>query len=266
MEHTSNLDFTAEPTLHNLQVDISLPEDSIHSIQLDSTPIDVPETGTKSRPFKDTSEPKRPPNAFIIFRSKMSKDAKGLKSIEKDNRHISRMVTHLWHNLPDEQRAVYYSMAEEKKAAHRRLYPNYRYAPKQRKKPVVRRNVKRNTKPHIERSEKIAEMYLGGLSGDALKQAVKEFDEACPIVEAQKGAARGTKTTTTRPVRSRAQTSSFETSESSLSPLGSPSRAFPSRFPSEDSDTSSAHSPAVSIKFFSFLSCRSYFPSLVVQL
>jgi hypothetical protein len=179
-EHTSNLDFTAEPTLFDLH-------DSINPVPKDTTPIDCDlETGTLSRPVhsvKDTFTPKRPRNAFIIFRSEMSKDVKGLKSIEKDNRHISHMVSHLWNDLSEDQRAVYHRMAKEEKVAHQRLYPNYRFAPKPREKPVVRRNVKRATKAHLERSEKIAKMYSDGLSGDALKQAVKELDETCPIIE-----------------------------------------------------------------------------------
>ncbi|KAF5351604.1 hypothetical protein D9758_007251 [Tetrapyrgos nigripes] len=294
MEHTLKFEWMLEPSSHDLLVDVALPEGSIGSVQLAhaSTPIDIEtdlvfETGTsrsRSRPSRagssrrrDPDKPKRPINAYMIFRKEKLNDPSGIKSVEKDNRHISRIISHLWNNLGEERQAVYYRKAEEEKALHKKMYPDWRFTPQPRVRPVVKRNVKRATKPHLERSEKIAKMYEDGLSGDALKEAIRELDEACPIAddddddeeeeekvqEKRKGKAVRRKQKSppsTRRTRSKTQTVSTDASgshqsdvsksaPSPLSPLEGPSLVFrspllpPRRLSSEESDASSAYSP-----------------------
>lgn len=74
----------------------------------------------------------RPPNAFMVFRSWLwNKD--GLKSVERDNRNVSRIAGRLWNDLSDEQRAPFRKMADEAKMRHAQLYPEYKYTPSFRK-------------------------------------------------------------------------------------------------------------------------------------
>ncbi|KAF5337919.1 hypothetical protein D9758_013115 [Tetrapyrgos nigripes] len=231
MEHTFKFDLTPEPTLHDLQVDSPLSEGSIESV--DCTPIELDpvfESGSLPRPSRSTAEalkPKRPRNAFIIFRSEA---CKGFKSVERDNRHISHMASHLWNNLCEERKAIYRRMASEEKARHREMYPDYRFTPRPRSRPVIRRNVKRATQPHLERSAKIADMYKRGLREDDLKEATAKLDEECPIVEEdevqeEKGKGsnkRRRSPVTTRRVRSQSQSASSDASETSSSVVAAP--------------------------------------------
>ncbi|KIM54235.1 hypothetical protein SCLCIDRAFT_99844, partial [Scleroderma citrinum Foug A] len=74
----------------------------------------------------------RPPNAFMVFRSWLwNKD--NLKSVERDNRNVSRIAGRYWNELTNEQRAPFRKMAEEAKVRHAELYPEYKYAPTFRK-------------------------------------------------------------------------------------------------------------------------------------
>lgn len=100
---------------------------------------------------------KRPPNAFILFRSHCcapnivdsTTGAPGTPSTQQladlgitDHRHISRIVSHLWKSLPQEQKAYWDAKAQEKKEEHQRMYPDYRYKPVYRNKDEVRKRRK----------------------------------------------------------------------------------------------------------------------------
>lgn len=74
----------------------------------------------------------RPPNAFMVFRSWLwNKD--DLKSVERDNRNVSRIAGRLWNDLSDEKRAPFRKMADDAKMRHAQLYPEYKYTPSFRK-------------------------------------------------------------------------------------------------------------------------------------
>ncbi|KAJ3713527.1 high mobility group box domain-containing protein, partial [Lentinula raphanica] len=81
----------------------------------------------------------RPRNAFMIFRSEYHQ-AKITTDVERDHRHISRIVGHLWNTMSDEDKAPYRLAAEKEKAEHQRKYPGYRFCPGTRtSKPVKRK-------------------------------------------------------------------------------------------------------------------------------
>ncbi|KAL8286816.1 hypothetical protein RQP46_004344 [Phenoliferia psychrophenolica] len=97
---------------------------------------------------------KRPPNAFIIFRSHCcnptdsgeAPDAPGtptalqLAELEiTDHRHISRIASYLWKNLKPVEKSYWESRAKERKEEHARLYPGYKYKPVFRNKDEIRR-------------------------------------------------------------------------------------------------------------------------------
>ncbi|KIJ21450.1 hypothetical protein PAXINDRAFT_32552, partial [Paxillus involutus ATCC 200175] len=74
----------------------------------------------------------RPPNAFMVFRSWLwNKD--NLKSVERDNRNVSRIAGRYWNELSEAERAPFRKMAEEAKLRHAELYPEYKYSPMSRK-------------------------------------------------------------------------------------------------------------------------------------
>ncbi|TPX76682.1 hypothetical protein CcCBS67573_g02045 [Chytriomyces confervae] len=73
----------------------------------------------------------RPPNAFILYR----KDTQPRLVLEykgkgRSSRDFSSMVGQMWQNESPVIKAYYQSMAKDRLAEHRRLYPDYCYRPK----------------------------------------------------------------------------------------------------------------------------------------
>lgn len=84
---------------------------------------------------------KRPPNAFIIFRSHCcnptesgeAPDAPGTPSAKQladlgitDHRHISRISSYLWKSLLPHEKSYWEQRAKDRKEEHARMYPNYK--------------------------------------------------------------------------------------------------------------------------------------------
>ncbi|MBW0471456.1 hypothetical protein O181_011171 [Austropuccinia psidii MF-1] len=101
-------------------------------------------TGRYQRPLTSTGRPsharktppghvKRPRNAFILFRSHACSSNLIPPTVEKDHRQISRIVSHMWRNLPASERLKWERDAEAEKELHRKLHPDYRYKPVYRK-------------------------------------------------------------------------------------------------------------------------------------
>ncbi|KAG5642503.1 hypothetical protein DXG03_002700 [Asterophora parasitica] len=118
----------------------------------------------------------RPRNAFMIFRSEFWADSKISKTVERDHRHISRIIGHCWNQLPEDEKDVWRRKAEEEKVEHAKRYPGYRFSPNTRTKQVVRRNVKRNGEDELLRCKQVAELLLAGKAGKELDVAVKTID------------------------------------------------------------------------------------------
>jgi HMG (high mobility group) box len=71
----------------------------------------------------------RPRNAFILFRSDFVAQKKIPASVEPDHRNISRIVGRIWKAMSDEARQPWIEEAKRERERHKRLYPQYRYAP-----------------------------------------------------------------------------------------------------------------------------------------
>jgi HMG (high mobility group) box len=71
----------------------------------------------------------RPRNAFILFRSDFVAQKKIPASVEPDHRNISRIVGRIWKAMSDEARQPWIEAAKRERERHKRLYPQYRYAP-----------------------------------------------------------------------------------------------------------------------------------------
>ncbi|KAF9007999.1 sequence-specific DNA-binding high mobility group box protein, partial [Cyathus striatus] len=73
----------------------------------------------------------RPPNAWILFRAVKQKEL--LESRGKEPQaEVSKMISQVWKDAPEDVRAHYERLAEEKKAEHKVQYPGYRFQPKKK--------------------------------------------------------------------------------------------------------------------------------------
>lgn len=110
----------------------------------------------------------------MVFRSWLwNKD--NLKSIEKDNRNVSRIAGRYWNELSEAERAPFRCMAEEAKARHAQLYPEYRYSPGSQKKPKVsQRRSQRSTDIENDKCKKVADLLLGGVTSNDLANYLRE--------------------------------------------------------------------------------------------
>ncbi|KAJ3576288.1 hypothetical protein NP233_g524 [Leucocoprinus birnbaumii] len=144
------------------------------------TPVDIslgalPPRPTASRALAQGRIP-RPRNAFMLFRSAFHREKRLTNQVEKDHRHISRIIAHCWSELPEVEKDVWRQKAELEKQQHALAYPEYRFKPTPRSKPPVKRNVKRNSPKEIERCRKIAKLLQDGKSGEELTHAVRHLD------------------------------------------------------------------------------------------
>lgn len=124
----------------------------------------------------------------MIYRSTVWAQQKIPTGIERDHRHISRIIGHCWNSLPEEEKRIWRGKAEEEKREHSRKYPGYRYTPVIRTDKPIKRNVNRNGERDKQRCKKVAELLLAGAEGYALENAVKELDadtEGCSLLSAQ---------------------------------------------------------------------------------
>ncbi|EIW65059.1 SRY-box containing transcription factor 32, partial [Trametes versicolor FP-101664 SS1] len=69
---------------------------------------------------------KRPPNAFILFRSAQKQQ---LGALQPDHRMISKICGKVWGTLSEEDKAVWMRRAEEEKREHAARHPDYVFRP-----------------------------------------------------------------------------------------------------------------------------------------
>ncbi|KAF8414596.1 high mobility group box domain-containing protein, partial [Boletus edulis BED1] len=81
----------------------------------------------------------RPRNAFMLFRSAFAAAQKITANIERDNRHITRIIAHCWNRLSDVEKQIWHDKAAAEKVQHAERYPDYHFTPVGRaKKPKKR--------------------------------------------------------------------------------------------------------------------------------
>lgn len=113
----------------------------------------------------------------MIFRSEFWTQQKISKTIERDHRHISRIIAHCWNCLPEPDKKVWRDKAAEEKVIHAIKYPGYRFMPVTRAQKPLKRKVKRNGIVELDRCRQVADLLLAGKQGAELETAVKEIDE-----------------------------------------------------------------------------------------
>ncbi|KAJ7128884.1 hypothetical protein C8R43DRAFT_957402 [Mycena crocata] len=95
----------------------------------------------RTPPGKKAVQPPRPPNAWILYRAEKSK-AIGRKA-QSD---VSKEISAMWKAETPDVRAEYERRAEEKKAEHSAMYPQYRFQPVKKEVKERLREVKKQEK------------------------------------------------------------------------------------------------------------------------
>lgn len=95
---------------------------------------------------------KRPPNAFMLFRSWFLKSGRMPQITQMSE--ASQALGAVWHNLPDEEQGKWHLMATEKMREHKAMYPQYNFKPNKSRTP--RKNPGRNTKPNRNKDDRRA--------------------------------------------------------------------------------------------------------------
>ncbi|KAI9070140.1 hypothetical protein FKP32DRAFT_1527473, partial [Trametes sanguinea] len=76
---------------------------------------------------------KRPPNAFILYRSRQLSRYASIAPESGRRRHrqadLSKLISKTWNIMEKEQKQIWYDLAKEKATEHRVLYPDYVYRP-----------------------------------------------------------------------------------------------------------------------------------------
>ncbi len=94
----------------------------------------------------------RPPNAWILYRSQKfreiqqnrdSQTRSGSSDKPKSQAEISRIISQMWQNETTAVKQRFEALADEKKLAHQRMYPTYRYRPRRRPRTRSRRQLRR---------------------------------------------------------------------------------------------------------------------------
>jgi len=99
-----------------------------------------------------------------------------LAGIEQDHRQLNRMASSEWRKLPPEVKQQFRDAAYQAKVEHSIKYPGYRFTPKPRGD-KRKRKTKRNEPEVLLRNEEAARLVSQGVNGDALRDALAEYDK-----------------------------------------------------------------------------------------
>jgi HMG (high mobility group) box len=134
------------------------------------------ETGTRRR---GANRVPRPLNCFFLFKTDwLAKRKSLLAGIEQDHRQLNRMASSEWRKLPPEAKQWFKDAAHQAKVEHSMKYPGYRFTPKPRGD-RRKRKTKRNEPEVLLRNEEAARLVSQGVTGDALRGALADYDRRC---------------------------------------------------------------------------------------
>ena len=122
----------------------------------------------------------RPLNCFFLFKTDwLAKRKSILAGIEQDHRQLNRMASSEWRKLSPEAKQPFKDAAYQAKLEHSIKYPGYRFTPKPRGD-RRKRKTKRNEPEVLLRNEEAARLVSQGVTGDALRDALAEYDRRRP--------------------------------------------------------------------------------------
>ncbi|GAA5950815.1 hypothetical protein JCM3765_004599 [Sporobolomyces pararoseus] len=196
----SSLDFPflSDATLPQPPLSSSYPSSSQPSPE--SEPVQAPSKPAKTvKPKKSHARKtapghiKRPPNAFILFRSHCcgpkgdasepdppgTAHARHLASLDINNsQHVSLIVSQIWKGMKPEDKAYWEQKAQAAKEEHQRLYPEYRYKPQPRAKETIRKRKKADpieSREHRDACHEVARIVLEQEGDELPREQPEDF-------------------------------------------------------------------------------------------
>ncbi|EED82909.1 predicted protein [Postia placenta Mad-698-R] len=106
----------------------------------------------------------------------MARQIKARKHIERDQRHVSRIVSTAWKELDDDAKKYWYDRAAVVKKCHEAKHPGYKFSPRARSEKPKKRNVKRNGPQDKERSRTLGKILARGADMEQLETEALKFD------------------------------------------------------------------------------------------
>ena len=98
------------------------------------SPIPTPSSSVHDTTAIESERPRRPPNAWILFRTEMvklmSSTVPGVPALPQAEK--SRIVAKMWREAPASKKAHYEHLSEIAKEEHKLKYPDYRFKPMKR--------------------------------------------------------------------------------------------------------------------------------------
>ena len=95
-------------------------------------------------------KPPRPRNSWILYRRDQLRRLPRGQMTQAD---VSQLISKMWREAPAHVHAEYERLAEEEKAEHKRMFPDYRYRPMKKEDKERMKEAKKKTK-ELERQEK----------------------------------------------------------------------------------------------------------------
>lgn len=129
---------------------------------------------------KDPSHIKRPPNAYMCFRTYFCKNIP--HDVERHNATVSKITGMAWNRLSDEERIPYVEQAAVIKAEFMAKHPDWVFKPTPRKEKKKMRRTQTRTLADQQRYMRIAMGFNSGKRGKELKR-VAEMTEAAGTEE-----------------------------------------------------------------------------------
>lgn len=114
-----------------------------HHTDYPQTSLDAQRKAQQHRSEPAEPHTPRPPNAWILYRSQKFREIQQIRESQsragssekpKSQAEISRIISQMWQNETTEVKQKFEALADEKKLAHQRMYPTYRYRPKKKAK------------------------------------------------------------------------------------------------------------------------------------
>ncbi|KAJ2960728.1 hypothetical protein NQZ79_g3941 [Umbelopsis isabellina] len=116
--------------MSNVSVDDNWPDESSEGSVFDK------EDNIKLKLTRHGNIIPRPNNCFLVYRRDISLQLKDSKEFP-NSRSISKLVAQLWRTESDAVKLHYRELAKKEKLIHQLQYPDYKYRPKKRAKPLT---------------------------------------------------------------------------------------------------------------------------------
>ncbi|KAI0047657.1 hypothetical protein FA95DRAFT_1204267 [Auriscalpium vulgare] len=140
-----------------------------------------PQTSSHGRKRKNSdNHVKRPPNAFILYRSYIWATRRISSLVERDHRFISMITGRSWQGLELEQRNKWKFLANWARERHMERYPDYKYSPQSRRERSgsgSRRAGQSHTIDESARCAVISRLMAQGFESTELEEEVRKHDE-----------------------------------------------------------------------------------------